>query len=49
MNAIADEGFDFPRWMHALDEQSRARLDRFLEPTAEAAQNAMPSARDEAA
>jgi hypothetical protein len=31
MNAIAHEDFDFPRWMHELDEESRARLNRFLE------------------
>ena len=39
MNAIAHEGFDFPRWMSELDQESRARLDRFLELAAEAAGN----------
>jgi hypothetical protein len=38
MNVTAHEGFDFPRWMHDLDNESRARLDRFLELAAEAAQ-----------
>jgi hypothetical protein len=33
MNAIAHKGFDFQRWIDELDEESRARLDRFLELT----------------
>jgi hypothetical protein len=38
MNATAHEACDFRRWMDALDEESRDRLNRFLELTAEAAQ-----------
>jgi len=37
MNTIAHEALDFRRWMYTLDEESRARLDRFLELTADAA------------
>jgi hypothetical protein len=33
---MAHDGFDFPLWMETLDKESRARLDRFLEMTAEA-------------
>jgi hypothetical protein len=36
MIAIAHDGFDFTRWMHGLDKESRVRLDRFLELAAEA-------------
>jgi hypothetical protein len=35
MSTFADEGFDFVRWMHELDYESRARLDRFLDLTVE--------------
>jgi hypothetical protein len=35
MNAFADKGFDFLRWMNELDTESRARLDRFLDLTVE--------------
>jgi hypothetical protein len=35
MNAFADEGFDFLRWMHEFDTESRAQLDRFLDLTVE--------------
>jgi hypothetical protein len=47
MNVTAHEGFDFPRWMHDLDNESRARLDRFLELTTEAARtpNRKPDAQ----
>jgi hypothetical protein len=36
MNVTAYEGFNFSRWMHELDSESRVRLDRFLEMAAEA-------------
>ena len=47
MNVTAQEGFDFPRWMHDLDNESRAQLDRFLELTTEAARtpNRKPDAQ----
>ncbi len=40
MNVVAHEGFDFSRCMHELDNESRVRLDRFLELAAEAMPNA---------
>jgi hypothetical protein len=49
MTAIAQEGFDFPRWMNELDAESRARLDRFLDMTAEALANATPQPRNRVA